>query len=474
VSAGPEAFDRGLTAGALEGPNAPLVEMREASFHFLEVEGDVSQCGGVEVAAPWNAGVRYARHATVPKGSGRSFLSGGELLGILARILADLERTVSHEGGIGRGADVYICLARLTLGASCIRKALGGVAASRDISISHWTVDPRGSKSLIIRDRKDASSVAALRVAMGTAKVNVAAALCEMAAIAATIVVLPLIAQTSSQVPRTDQQALAIAREITGEWRAALQRADVCIACGADDFAEHFPAGTAPATAAVLYMSLSHAETVRDAVSGLSWVPQGFLIYSGGAEIKDGMWMYLDVNAAGPGLAAEIRVSLFNSASECLACKRVAQADLFGVHSVSHEGRLYRLVVPELDHAIEADRTIPLRVALGSRRLGAITLKRDPAEPGSVTVFARVRGTSAPVFLDHVPAGDLAAALGPMVARRWHLREGAQSKGGMDLNPHEVALMQGTIADAIDGGWVRLPVEAAADEPTARSCGPSM
>lgn len=155
--------------------------------------------------------------------------------------------------------------------------------------------------------------------------------------------------------------------------------------------------------------------------------------------------------------AASAQLTLVSLDGDDLHAERLFAACLVGsVHTIQHEGLRADLVVAEGRPNADGRTAVPLREALAggpaagglyNNALGMITVG-DAG--GRARVRAVVAGLSQPLVDETIAVEDLGAALGPMVLRRFQQRQGAGVPASMVLAAHEVALMRGHLAEAID------------------------
>jgi hypothetical protein len=182
-----------------------------------------------------------------------------------------------------------------------------------------------------------------------------------------------------------------------------------------------------------------------------------------GAEL----WVRADASLA--------QLTLVSPAGEDLYAVRIPAHRLVGgVHTIEHEGLRAQLVVATGRPHADGRSAVPLREVLAggpgaaglyNTALGMITVG-DEGECARIRAF--VAGLPQPLVDESIPVEDLGAAMGPMVLRRFQQRREAGAPAAMVLAAHEVALMRGSVADAIDAaGGAAISAPDVASVPVA-------
>lgn len=174
--------------------------------------------------------------------------------------------------------------------------------------------------------------------------------------------------------------------------------------------------------------------------------------------------------------AAGAQLTLVSPEGEDLHAVRIPACQLVGgVHTIEHEGLRAQLVVATGRANADGRTAVPLREVLAggpafgglyNNALGMITV-------GDEGRFARVRavvaGLAQPLLDEAIAVEDLGVAMGPTVLRRFQQRRESGVPAAMVLAAHEVALMRGHLAEAIDAaGGPSVSAPDAASVPVAR------
>lgn len=401
---------------------------------------------GVRIVAPWNAALTALARST----GERPVCAGDYGATVVERLqLSVTQLAVTQAHGSRHSWVLDSMRARASIAAQTVWRALASEDPAFASPTAEWGVEPIANGGLRVSDTSSARTVAVLS-APASARQGL------LPYLAAAIRLLPQIVDSGGHVyPALWERAVADAWSAYG-WALghadgfAHQNANV-LWVNAD--AEALLAGQA--RAGCLAGPLPVAVTVKLACDAELWVRAD---------------------------SACAQLTLVSPEGEDLHAVRIPACELVGgVHTIEHEGLRAQLVVAKGRADADGRTAVPLREALAGGRafgcrynnaLGMITVGD---EGGRARVRAAVAGLSQPLVDEIIAAEDLGVAMGPMVLRRFQQRREAGVPTAMVLAAHEVALMRGHVADAIDAaGGAALSVTDAASVPVVSSSAAGM